>query len=380
GGCASVATCELIPDGEIGRGSIRHIALDNQATHRRLSRLANAIARHGAVPTAELQHAGMFANRELSMFSGASRGIAYGPVECEIDGRHILAMDEEMIERTIQKYADAARTLKSLGFGMILLHAGHGWMLQQWLSPTINTRTDKWGGDSIENRSRLCVAICDAMRREVGPRFPIEVRISGSECYDGGYDIETGIAFSKQLEGHVDLIHVSAGNHEVDEVFAVTHPSMFLGDGPNVKYAAEIKKHISTPVATVGALGEPEMLEDIIASGKADVVELARSLIADPDLPNKIRAGREDDIKVCMRCLSCFSSELLYGEKYCAVNPESGYETEHKHEIPQAKTKKKVLIAGGGIGGMQAAITCAERGHEVILCEKNDYLGGNITC
>ena len=380
GGAASVATCELIVDGELGRGGVNHVCIDNPRSHMSLCRVANAISRYGAVATAELQHAGMYANRDLSFLGGASKGVAYGPVDCELDGRQVQAMSEEQIERTIEKYAQAAATAKRLGFGMVLIHAGHGWFLQQFLSPQLNTRRDKWGGPDIENRARITVAICDAIRREVGPKFPIEIRISGSECYDGGYGIEEGVAFSRQLEGHVDLIHVSAGSHEVDEVFAVTHPSMFLGDGPNVKYAAEIKKNVKTPVATVGALGEPEMMEEILASGQADVVEMARSLIADPDLPLKIRTGREDEIKVCMRCLSCFSSEIALGEKYCAVNPASGYEQEFKHETPRARVKKKVLVVGGGIGGMEAALTCCARGHEVILCEKGAELGGNIRC
>jgi thioredoxin reductase len=270
--------------------------------------------------------------------------------------------------------------MKSCGFGMILIHAGHGWLLQQFLSRKLNTRKDKWGGPDIENRARLTVAVCDAVRKAVGPHFPIEIRISGSECYDGGYGIEEGIAFARQLEGHVDLIHVSVGNHEIKDVFPVTHPSMFLGDGCNARYAAEIKKHVATPVAAVGALGEPGMMEDIIASGQADIVELARSLIADPDLPNKIRTGHESDITWCMRCLHCFSSQMKNGVKYCAVNPESGFEQEVTFDLPEARVKKKVLIAGGGIGGMQAALTCAERGHTVILCEKSETLGGAIRC
>ncbi len=118
------------------------------------------------------------------------------------------------------------------------------------------------------------MAICDAVRKAVGPNFPIEIRISGSECHAGGYDIDEGVAIAKQLDGYVDLIHVSAGSHEVWEVFTVTHPSMFLEDGVNVKYAAEIKKHVrQSAVATVGALAVPDLMEEIIASGKADVVE-----------------------------------------------------------------------------------------------------------
>ena len=380
GGVASVTTCEGIVDGELGKGGDYHICLDNRFTLHSLARVAYAIRRHGAVASQELQHTGMYANRDLAVWGGQSKGIAYGPVEAELGGRVILPMTEEIIERTIQKFADAAAFAKQCGFGMVTVHAGHGWLLHQFLSPQLNTRTDKWGGPSIENRARLTVAICDAIRAKVGPNFPIEIRISGSECYAGGYDIDEGVAFAKMLDGHVNLIHVSAGSHEVEEVFAVTHPSMFLPDGANVRFAAEIKKHVGTPVATVGALGDPDLMEEIIASGQADVVEMARALIADPDLPLKIRTGRTDEIRKCMRCLACFSSELDNGQDYCAINPEAGRDLELKYDIPKAVASMKVLVVGGGIAGMQAALTCHERGHDVILCEKSGRLGGTLRC
>ena len=380
GGAASVASCELIVDGELGRGGENHIAIEEPRAFNPLCRVADSITKYGAVATAELQHAGMFANRMLSFLGGKGTGTAYGPVEMQLGDRVIQEMPESIIERTIEKYAQAAMIAKRAGFGMILLHAGHGWLLHQFVSPITNTRKDKWGGAPIENRARLTVEICKAIKKACGKSFPIEVRISGSECYDGGFGIENGIAFARQLDGLVDLIHVSAGNHEVEEVFAVTHPSMFLGEGPNVKYAAEIKKHVKTPVAAIGALGDPEMMEEIIASGQADVVEMARALLADPDLPLKIRTGREDEIKPCLRCLSCFSSEISCGEPYCAVNPETGRELEMLYDHPKVVHKKKVLVAGGGIGGMQAVLTAAERGHEVILCEKSEQLGGAIRC
>jgi 2,4-dienoyl-CoA reductase-like NADH-dependent reductase (Old Yellow Enzyme family)/thioredoxin reductase len=381
GGAASVSTCEIIVDEKYGGvGGGRAIYADNPRTFMPLCRVANAISRYGAVPTAELSHVGMYANKPVGYVGDAVVGEAYGPVDTMVDGRQIRAMSEEMIEATIRKFADAAVLAKQAGFGMILIHAGHGWMLHQFLSPTVNTRRDKWGGPDIENRARFSVAVCDAIRKAVGPRMPIEIRISGSECCDGGYGIEEGIAYARQLEDHVDLIHVSVGSHENPEAFTVTHPRMFLGDGCNVKYAAEIKKNVKTAVAAIGAIGEPEMMEEIIASGKADVVEMARSLIADPDLPNKIMAGKEDEIRPCMRCLSCFVGELSLGEKYCAINPESGHEDEARIELPLARVKKRILIAGGGVGGMEAAIRCAQRGHDVILCEKKDELGGNIRC
>ena len=380
GGAASVASCELIVDGELGRGGANHIAIDDHRSYASICRIAHAVSIHGAVATAELQHAGMFANRTPAFLGAKGFGPAYGPVERMVGDRLVPEMPEEIIERTIEKYAQAALTAKRAGFGMVLIHAGHGWLLHQFVSPILNTRKDKWGGAPIENRARFTVEICKAIKRVCGKNFPIEVRISGSECYDGGFGIENGIAFAKQLDEVCNLIHVSAGNHEVDEVFGVTHPSMFLGEGPNVRFAAEIKKHVKTPVATVGAIGEAAMIEEILASGQADVVEMARALLADPDLPVKIRTGREEEIRPCLRCMSCFSAEMTCGEPYCAINPETGRELEMRNALPAPRVKKKVLVVGGGIGGMQAALTCAERGHEVILCEKTGTLGGTIRC
>ena len=374
GGAASVAIGECNVDGEFGTGSTRTLRMDNPLARNSLCRVTDAVRRQGAVCTAELQHAGNCANR-----SSDPPGIAYGPVDGTVDGRPFIEMPEDIIWRTVEKFAKGAAFAKACGFGMVLLHGGHGWLISQFLSPSLNTRKDKWGGPDIENRSRLAVEILKAIRKAVGPDFPIEMRISGSECYDGGYGIEEGIAFAKQVGDYVDLLHVSAGSHEVDEVFTVTHPSIFLPEGCNVQYAAEIKKHVKCKVATVGALIDHDLMEDIIASGKADVVEIARGLIADPDIPRKIRTGRESEINKCLRCLHCFSNLLNNGQFHCAINPETGREAEMNFAIPPAR-KQKVLIAGGGIAGMQAAITCADRGHDVILCEKSDRLGGALLC
>ena len=380
GGCASVSTGELIVDTAWGRGSPNQICIDNPASRIPLGKLAFAISRYGAVPTAELTHAGMYANRTLSIFGGEAQGEAYGPVETELNGRLIREMPESMIEETIGKFAAGAAAAKACGFGMILIHAGHGWGLHQFLSPKLNTRRDKWGGESVENRCRFPAAVCQAVRKAVGPGFPIEVRISASECYDGGYDIDEGVRIARQLEPYVDLIHASVGNHEVEEVMTVTHPSMFLPEGCNVQYAEAVKKAVNVPVAAVGALGEAEQMEEILASGRADVLELGRSLIADPDLPNKLRRGAPEEVRPCLRCLNCFSNQQLHGVKYCAVNPESGHEHETIHAYAQQGPRKTVMVAGGGIGGMEAALTAARLGHRVILCEKTGVLGGSIRC
>ena len=382
GGAACVTVGECNVDSKFGVGATYAIKLDDPFMRNSLCRVADAVRRQGAVCSAELQHGGNCANRctePPGIAYGPVDGMAHGVVDGTVGGHSFLEMPEDIIWYTIEKYAKGAAFVKSCGFGMVTLHGGHGWLISQFLSPSLNTRKDKWGGPDIENRSRLAVEILKAVRKAVGPGFPIEMRISGSECYDGGYGIEEGIKFAKQIEPHIDLLHVSAGSHEVEEVFTVTHPGIFLPDGCNVQFAEEIKKHVKCPVATVGALGDPEQMEDIIASGKADIVQIARGLIADPDIPRKSRTGRQDDINHCLRCLSCFSDLLRGGQFYCAINPESGREAEMKFAIPPAE-KKKVLIAGGGIAGMQAALTCAGRGHDVILCEKSDKLGGVLRC
>ena len=374
GGAAAVTLGECKVDEKYGVSGPHSIKLGDPQSRNSFCRIVDAVKRHGAVCSVELGHPGNLANRSLD-----PPGIAYGPVDGIADGYRYYEMPEDVIWYTIGKYAQCAALAKSYGFGMVTLHGGHGWFISQFLSPTLNTRKDKWGGPDIENRARLPVEILKAMRKAVGPGFPIEMRISGSECYDGGYGIEEGIKISKQVEDHVDLLHVSTGSHEIEEVFAVTHPSFFLPDGCNVQYAEEIKKHVKCPVATVGALGNPDLMEDIIASGKADVVEIARGLIADPDLPRKIRTGRANEINTCLRCLQCFSNLHATGQFYCATNPETGREAEMNFAIPPAD-KKKVLIAGGGVAGMEAAITCAKRGHDVILCEKSSRLGGTLLC
>jgi hypothetical protein len=288
-------------------------------------------------------------------------------------------MPEEIILETIGKFADAAQTARHCGYGMVTVHAGHGWLLNQFLGPQ-NNRRDKWGG-SMENRARFVVAIVENIKKKCGQGFPVCVRISGSEIFEGGYDIDYGKAIACQLDGHCDLINVSVGAHEAPTVFTNTHPSMFLEDGVNVKYAAEIKKAVRhTKIAAVGALAEPALMEEIIASGKADVVMLCRQLMADPDTPVKAQAGREREIRKCIRCFECFSSHFMRLTSVCAINPEIGFERETKYADPAARCRKKVLVAGGGVAGMQAALTAAGRGHAVVLCEKSGMLGGALRC
>jgi 2,4-dienoyl-CoA reductase-like NADH-dependent reductase (Old Yellow Enzyme family)/thioredoxin reductase len=376
GGAAAVTLGEAVVDSKYGYQYPAQIRLDGSRSMPALARIADNISRHGAIASIELQHAGMGA-------TPTAGNPVYGPSACKLDGVEVLEMPEEIIWETVNKFAKAALFVKSMGFGMVTVHAGHGWLLNQFFAPRLNKRTDKWGG-SAENRSRFAVEVVDAIHRLCGSGFPVEVRISGTECNDIGYGIEGGVEFARQLDGHADIIHISVGCstglNTRNNVFSNTHPSMFLEDGVNVKYAAEVKKHVKlSKVATVGALTDPAMMEDIIASGKADIVEMARGLICDPDLPSKALSGREDEIIHCMRCMSCFSSAMSKGHLFCALNPVTNRER-YLNQPLNTFVKHRVLVVGGGIGGMQAALSAAKYGHEVILCEKSGRLGGKLLC
>jgi len=374
GGFASVCVGDLMVDSRAGHGHPFQLRGDDVRGRISLTRTASAIVRHGAHAAVELNHAGENSG-PMAEREGFVYGLTDGQRPC---GAQIRAMDEEWIEHLIKKFADAAAFSKKCGYGMITIHGGHGWLLSQFMSPMTNKRTDRWGG-SHENRMRFPLAVVKAVRSAVGPHTPIEMRISGAEIVAGGYDIDEGIAIARSLDDYVDLIHVSAGHHEDDTGAMVTHPTMFMPDGVNVKYAAAIKKHVKSPVATVGALTDPCHMEEIIASGQADVVALGRQSLADPDLPIKTMLGREDEITKCLRCFVCFSSSTNAGIFYCSVNPEVGFERDSLAG-PPARNNRSVLIAGGGVAGMQTAITAARQGHKVTLCEKTERLGGVLLC
>ena len=222
----------------------------------------------------------------------------------------------------------------------------------------------------------------DAIRRRC-PELLIEFRLSGSELVEGGLTIDDQVEFAKLLDGKVDLIHVTAGTFHYPETNQHMVPSMFHPFGVNVEFAAAIKKAVKTPVAVVGGLDEPELMEQVLAEGKADIIAVGRSIIADAQMPDKLRGGRADDVTPCIRCNHCISESFVPYVKYssrltrCSVNPVAGREYTEKDVCP-ALIPKKVLVIGGGPAGMEAAITLADRGHQVILAEKSGRLGGAI--
>jgi 2,4-dienoyl-CoA reductase-like NADH-dependent reductase (Old Yellow Enzyme family)/thioredoxin reductase len=372
GGAAIVTVGEGIVHSSTGNARLL-IPLDDPGSLPSLARTARAIKRHGAIPSIELNDAGKH--------GGLSRKrpgrVRYGPVHEIVDNDEVLEMPEEMILEIVEAYGKGAAFAKKAGFEMVLFHCAHGWLMSQFLSPLENTRKDRFGG-SLKNRARFPLMALDAVRKAVGPGFPIEVRMNGSDFRKGGWTLEEGIQFAKMIDGKVELIHVSGGHHEVKELFVRTHPSLFLPQGLNVYMAEAIKKEVKTPVVVVGAITQPEFMEETIAAGKADVVAMARALIADPYLPKKASLGRTEEIRPCIRCSACMGGFGVAGFGRCSVNPRASDEFESKFAVPPPEKSKRVLVAGGGPGGMQAAITASARGHKVILCEKSSSLGGVI--
>lgn len=378
GGCGVVTLGESIVHAATGQSHDRQICLDDPHVLPSLTNTARAITRYGAVANIELSHGGKYAG--LASIGGhkKERRPAYGPSHDVLpSGEEVLEMPQKLIYEILDAYGAAADVAKRAGFGMVMVHAGHGWLFNQFLSPLENRRKDEFGG-SLENRARFLLMALDRVRQAVGPGFPIQIRMNGDDFTEGGLHLEDYKELARMVESRVDLFNISCGSHERQELFVRTHPSAFLDHGCNVYLAAAIKQVVSKPVSCVGALGDPEQCEEIIASGQADIVELGRALLADPFLPKKAYTGQKEDITPCLRCFVCLGESEINGTNRCSVNPVIGAELEEKYYVAPPLRKKKVLVVGGGPAGMEAAITAARRGHEVLLYEKTDALGGAL--
>ncbi len=377
GGAAVVTHGEGIVDSVYGQSHNHQLLLDKFGVEKSLTMTARAIKHHGAYANCQLSHGGKYGG--LASMGGETNvgQIAYGPSDAMTPEGPVYEMPKEIIQRTIDAFAAAALKCKTCGFDMVQVHLAHGWLFSQFLSPTQNRRTDEYGG-SFENRARIVVETLQAIRKAVGPKFAVEVRFPGDDLHENGIHLEDSKKLAVMIQDYVDLFNVSCGDHEIPDLFCRTHPSAFYPRGVNVYLAAEIKKVVNKPVACVGSLNDPAQMEEIIASGQADIVELGREMLADPYLPKKAYEGREKDITYCIRCYECFHMGNVTGATFCTVNPVIGNEMEERYPVPAPEKLKKVLVVGGGPAGMEAAITAAQRGHDVTLCEKGDKLGGAL--
>lgn len=303
----------------------------------------------------------------------------YGPMDLELPGGvEIKQMPEEEMDRIADAFAVCAVNAAKVGFDAILVHAGHGMLLSQFLDPLTNRRTDNYGG-THENRARFLKMILERIRQRTGDRLVIELRVSGDSLEPDGNHIEDVIEYLRFVEPLIDIAHISCGDGNFLKMTRI-HPSDFLPPAPNTKYARAAKESgkLSIPIATVGALQDLDVMEELLATGGADIISSARSYLSDPDFARHVYDGEPEEVRPCIKCYSCLTGFTKNGLWTCSVNPKLGRE----HQLPlwdaPAAESKKVVIVGGGPAGMQAAITAADRGHRVVLFEKTGELGGQI--
>lgn len=326
GGLAVISLGEAIIDRVRAKAHGRMLALDDIEVISSLINYSDAIHQYDGLASIELVHAGCRARPEY-----CQKGPVGPSAHMGIYGEMVAEMDEDMIEEAVESFGKAAYMAKFCGIDICCIHACHGWIFSQFMAPATNQRKDKYGG-SVENRSRFARMVIERIRKYCGPNYPIEWRMSGSDLYEGGVTIEESIEYAKILDGMVDIFHVSAGSFNVPDTSTRMFPSMYLKDGVNVTFAEQIKRNVhKTAVATVGALGnDPAYMEELVASGKVDIINIARGTITDFDLVNKIRRGEEDEVINCLRCNMCLSMDFVPHVPFamrvhrCTVNPEAG--------------------------------------------------------
>lgn len=279
------------------------------------------------------------------------------------------AVTVEELHVLVRQFGEAALRFKKAGGDGVEIQCAHAHgLLGGFLTPLYNKRTDEYGGD-INGRLRLTLEVIREVRKQCGDDFIIDVRISGDEYSEGGLTLNDMIYVSKQLEKEgVDFLHVSGGN-TIKRGSSMPAPG--TSPAPHAHASEEIRKHVHIPVATVARINEPWVADELIADGKADICMIGRANLCDSEFANKAREGRTDDIRPCIGCGRCLTG-IMFGKPIaCTVNPS--VET---NDIDEADVKKKVLVIGGGPAGMEAAYVAKKRGHEVVLCEKENELGG----
>lgn len=361
------------------KGHLFELDLGNDHVIKGLADLNEEVTRYGAKLSLELNHTGRHSllNRDTwapSPIHGEMEVLAVKKNGGKFT--HIRTMDQDMIDQTIEDFVSAVLRCKRAGLEMVMIHGAQGHLIGQFLSPFTNHRTDRYGG-SLENRARYAIDLLDAVRKAVGPDFIIEYRHCADELVKGGLTEEESLEFAQMIQDKIDLIHISAGMHQDWRAAAETIQPQYWPHNYLVHFAEDFKKVLHIPVVTVGSIKTMEDAEDIIASGKADVVAIGRSLIADPYMVKNAQLGHTERTTPCIRCQFCNNRCRDMFTIRCTVNPVIGRELFYD-PIPAARSKKKVVIVGGGPAGMEAGIVAAQRGHEVVLFEKSAQLGGTL--
>lgn len=371
GGVALIVLENTAVDWERGRATGNPVRIDHDRYLPGLHDLAQAVQREGAAIAAQLHHSGR-QNTNANMDDGGPP-LAPSAIRSAVGGDPPREMTVDEIHATIVRFAAGARRAVQAGFDAIEIHGAHGYLLTQFLSPATNRRSDDYGGP-FPNRARFPQEVVAAVRAAVGPDFPIIYRINAEERIPGGTTLDESVAFCRMIEPLVDAFNVTAGNYDsMQWIFTMqgTAPGALL------PLAEAVKRAVSVPVAGISRLGW--MLEEAaaaVAAGRIDLVALGRTQLADPQLVNKTRRGEARRVRRCIACNGCAASLFRGWRTHCVINPELGVEYRLPALKRQVVTPKRVLIVGGGISGCEAARVAAERGHQVVLVERENRLGG----
>ena len=379
----------------IGSANACQVAISDDRFVPGLADLANRIHRHGAKIAAQIQHAGVTAmndiaaGRPLLVPSVPKEGAS--DIEATLTPEEAAAMakpfmqpasklhykeaTEEDLAWVCSQFGDAAERARNAGLDGVEIHAAHGYLISNFLSPSTNRRTDRYGG-SLDNRARLLVEVVQAVRARVGRQYPVWCRLDGVEFFkpEGITSVDAVAAAKLAEQAGLDAINVSAYADPgrgvgYSEAHATHIPGRF------VPFAAAIKQAVKIPVMTAGRI-EPAMADDLIRKGQIDFVSMGRKLLADPELPKKLKAGRPETVRPCIYCYTCISQIFVGGHVRCAVNATTAFENEAA--VGHAEQPKRVLVVGGGPGGLEAARVAALRGHDVTLCDQGAALGGSV--
>ena len=352
----------------VGSNGTSQIRIDHDSYMPRYYQLVESLHKDGATVAIQINHAGASAS---SARTGVET-VSSSNVPTKAGGEIPRPMTKEEILTTVKKYAEAARRIQAIGFDAIEIHCGHSYLMSQFISPYYNKRTDEFGG-SVENRLRFPRMILEAVRKEVGPWFPIIVRVSAEERVPGGNTLEDTLEYLEYLDEFVDMYDVSCGlnpslQYQID--------SNFLPDGWRSYMSRAVKDKFGKPVINTGNYRDPKIVEKVLESGDVDIVGMGRGLIAEPNWVKKVQSGEEDMLRKCISCnVGCAGNRIGVNRPIrCTVNPA----------VPEGDIYKKlkvnkncnVVVIGAGTAGMEAACTAAEVGCNVFLLEKNDHIGG----
>lgn len=365
-----------------GVGEYDQLSLADDSVIPSFKKLADSVHQYGTKIFAQLHHPGR--ESHLVLNPSVTELVSSSPFPSKLTPEPTRALTVEEIHSLVKEFADAAVRAQKAGFDGVEIHAGHGYLITQFLSANDNFREDEYGG-SLENRMRFLMEIIDAIREVCGKEFPISVRLSSSEFLDG-VGITKGITLEESVQtaiacekAGVNLINVSSGTHFTGNT--IVEPTTYQ-QGWKLGLAAEIKKNLTIPVAATSVFRDPEFCDKAIEDGAIDFIAMGRSWLADPEWGEKALSGRADDIRKCLGCMYCFETAgnaLCTGEghAYCSVNPYLGEETVYGTPAEDGEGRKAVVV-GGGPAGLEAAMILAQRKFDVTLLEKDDHLGGQM--